>query len=287
MNAHVRKFASGEYAAESQRLLNELAKAMLCLTDARRKGDYDASLGRAEGGSAKKRTLEQILLGRKVIEPAQLEKARNYANAVGLEIRDALVQQKMAKPEIVMQAYAESVGLPYVDLAEMVIDPELVAKVPVVTARHHSCVPVIVDEGQLLMASPNPLAPDVEDDLRLRIGMPVRSVLCTATGVNDAINIHFSKEAAASQLAAGTAAPPSAGEDKADRATDTATAPIDPATLAENLKKRKLTALVSFNFAFMATMFYLTMLKAPPTGLIPLGGVVAGLVFAVFPTGKK
>lgn len=47
MNGHVRKFAAGDYAGPSQELLNELAKAMLCLTDARRKREYDASLGAA------------------------------------------------------------------------------------------------------------------------------------------------------------------------------------------------------------------------------------------------
>ena len=52
MNAHVRKYAAGEYGAQSQELLNELAKAMLCLTDNLRKAEYDASLGRqtAAGG---------------------------------------------------------------------------------------------------------------------------------------------------------------------------------------------------------------------------------------------
>ncbi|MCA9102625.1 MAG: general secretion pathway protein GspE [Planctomycetales bacterium] len=292
MNAHVRKFAAGDYAAQSQELLNELAKAMLCLTDARRKEDYDASLGRA-GGGGKKRTLEQILLGRKVIEPAQLEKARKYASAVGLEIRDALVQQKLAKPEVVMQVYAESEGLPYVELSEMVIDPELVAKVPAVTARHHSCVPVLIDEGQLLMASPNPLAPEVEDDLRLRIGMPVRSVLCTATGVNDAIKIHFPKEAAQSQIAAAGAKQAAPSAEKSAEG-EVAAATLDPAAAAERAKQRKLSAVMAFNFIFMATMFYLMMFKSPPTGFVkalifalPLGAVVAGAVFALFPSGKK
>ena len=32
LNAHVRKYASGKYSAQSQELLNELARAMLCLT---------------------------------------------------------------------------------------------------------------------------------------------------------------------------------------------------------------------------------------------------------------
>ena len=38
LNAQVRKYASGQYGNQSQQLLNELAKAMLCLTDAKRKG---------------------------------------------------------------------------------------------------------------------------------------------------------------------------------------------------------------------------------------------------------
>ena len=46
MNEHVRKFALGEHAVRSQELLNELAKAMLCLTDQQRKREYDAALGR-------------------------------------------------------------------------------------------------------------------------------------------------------------------------------------------------------------------------------------------------
>jgi len=33
LNAHVRKYATGQYLLRSQELLNELAKAMLCLTD--------------------------------------------------------------------------------------------------------------------------------------------------------------------------------------------------------------------------------------------------------------
>ena len=114
MNAHVRKFAAGEFAKQSQDLLNELAKAMLCLTDAQRKGEYDASLGRKDAkAEGKTRTFEEILLATKVIDQAALDKARNFAQAINVEVRDALVQQKLAKYEAVLPAYAESIGLPY------------------------------------------------------------------------------------------------------------------------------------------------------------------------------
>jgi hypothetical protein len=201
MNAHVRKFAAGEFAARSQELLNELARAMLCLTDAERKRDYDASLGRKEGGPGRRHTLEEILLASKAIDPARLDKARNYAKAVGLEVRDALVQQKAVAPDVVMLAYAESVGLPYVELADVGVDEALVPQVPAALARQHACVPVLSDRGQVLMASPNPLPPDVEEELRLRLNMPVRTVLCTAGSINPLITRYYARDPAAAEPA--------------------------------------------------------------------------------------
>ena len=218
LNAHVRKFATGEYADLSQQLLNSLAKAMLCLTDARRKAEYDASLGRRDSGPGRRRTLEEILIFRKVVDTSQLERARNYADAVGLEVRDALVQQKLASADIVMQAYAESVGLPYIDLSDIGVDESLVPKMPAMLARQHSCAPVMVDEGQLLLASPNVLRPEVEEEMRLRVGLPVRSVLCTPSGIHKLVDKYYPKEAAQAEMAGGQAA---AGKNAAKEAEST------------------------------------------------------------------
>lgn len=194
MNSHVRKYATGEYAAESQKLLIELAKAMLCLTDVQRKREYDASLGRAAATEGDRRSFEEVLLAGKLIDQDQLTKARNYATAVNVDIRDAVLQQKLAEPEAVMLAFAESQGLPYVVLDDVGVDEQLVPHIPPSTARQHSCVPIMADDGQLLMASPNPLVPDVEEDLRLRLGMPVRTVLCTPASINAAIAKHYPRD---------------------------------------------------------------------------------------------
>jgi hypothetical protein len=205
LNAQVRKYAAGQYGQRSQELLNELARAMLCLTDATRKAEYDASLGRKEEAKLG-RTLEEILIRRKVVDTAQLAKARNYANAVGVEIREALVQQKLAPQDVVMQAYAESVGVSFIDLDDIQIDEGLVPQVPALMARQHSCVPLLIDDGVLLMASPNLLTPDVEEELRLRLGVPVRTVLCTPAQIHAVVDKHFPKEAADAELARGGAA---------------------------------------------------------------------------------
>ncbi len=195
MNAHVRKYASGDFATQSQKLLNELAKAMLCLTDVQCKREYDASLGRKDLGEGRRRTFEEVLLSNQVLQREQLDKARKYANAVGLELRDAILQQKLATPEAVTLAFAEAMGLPYVELEDVGVDAELAAMIPPTLARQHHCVPVMSDGSQVLMATPHPLIPDVEEELRLRLGMPVRTVLCTPAGINQAIATYYPRDA--------------------------------------------------------------------------------------------
>jgi hypothetical protein len=301
LNAHVRKFAAGEFAAQSQALLNELAKAMLCLTDAKRKSEYDASLGRIETQPGKRRTVEELFLLRKVLDRDQLDKARSFADAVGVEIHDAVVQQKLAKPEVAMQIYAESLGVPYVDLSETGVDVEMVPFVPAILARQHSCVPVMVDDGQVLMASPHPLKHEVEDELRLRLGMPVRPVLCTVQNVNVAINRFYTKEAAAAELKAGpkpipTTAP--AGGKAEASAKPAKAAKERPAEqskitlLGVEMRYPVAVALMAFNFSFMAAIFAQMFLMKPAPGFfksVPIGlaaGAVVGAVAYLATRGK-
>ena len=283
MNAHVRKYASGDFAAQSQKLLNELAKAMLCLTDARRKSEYDLTLGRKDAGQGKRLSFEELLLSRKVVDPAQLAKARTFANTINVEVRDAVVQQKLAKSDTVMQLYAESIGLPFIDLSDTPIDESLVPRVPTYLARQHSCAPVMIDDNQVIMATPNPLVPDVEEELRLRIGMPVRTVLCTTGQINEAIQKYYGKDAAAAEMASKGSAPPKTAAAAADQpAGSAAAAPsASPISRAEQKKKNAMAALMGFNFAFMASMFAQMMLRN--AGFMSKLGysAVAGLAVAV------
>ncbi len=255
MNAHVRKFAAGEFAQQSQDLLNELARAMLCLTDKQRKAEYDATLGRKDAsGGAKGRNFEQILLASKLVDQAQLDKARNFSKAVGVDVRDALVQQKIARYEEVLPAYAESIGLPYLDLSDVPINQQLVASIPPHIARTHSCVPVMIDNNELLIASPNPLDPNVEEELRLRFSMPVRSVLCTPRNVNEVITKYVPKDASApAPPPAAAVAPPAAGTAPAPAAAPVAKAPTGPMTDDEKKERQQLTMIAFFGTGMVLT----------------------------------
>ncbi|MHC4405032.1 MAG: GspE/PulE/PilB domain-containing protein, partial [Planctomycetota bacterium] len=250
MHARVRKFATGPQSGLARELLNELARAMLCLTDAHRKREYDASLGRKQEGPGQRRRLEEILLANKVVDQEQLDRARRFADQVGLDVRDAILQQKLAPSDAVMLAYAESEGMPYIELGEVGVDEQLVAQIPPVTARQHSCVPIMTDGGQVLMASPNPLVPDVEEELRLRFGVPIRTVLCTPVSLNQAIAKYYPRDAA------GPVAAPAPAKKKAAPKKAAAEREAKPVTTKEQTRQRLLFSVIAFNLAVILVMLF-------------------------------
>jgi hypothetical protein len=226
MSAHVRKYLATEYADKAHGLLNELTKAMLCLTDSRRKSDYDATLGRSAKGETRKRSLEEILIKRKVVDAEQMAKAKKLAAAIGVELHEALVQQKIPA-NVVSQALAESQGLSYVDLQEIEFDLDLIGKMPAMMARQYSAVPLMIDNDRILVASPNPLPANLEDELRLRMGMTIRSVICTPAAVHEIVNKFYPREAAAREMGVTSA------QDAEDAEEE-----FDPEAIAERKKNR-------------------------------------------------
>ncbi len=288
LNAHVRKFATGEFGEQSQDLLNELAKAMLCLTDAKRKREYDASLGRKDSAQGEARGFEEILLAGKVIDQSQLDDARRFADAVNVDIHVAVLQKKFAPADVIMLAYAESVGLPYIELADVGVAEHLVPRVPATLARLNSCVPVMDDGGVVLMASPAALLPDIEEELRLRLEMPVRTVLCTSEGINAAIAKYFPHDAP--QM---VAAPSKQG--KAKRPAKAAPAPADPEAIEEWKKQRIAFSIMGFCLTVTACVLVKSLvLGGVDTGALVwlaltaalLGGAVAGVTFGVMTSRK-
>lgn len=200
LSVHVRKQLQGKAAPVAHKLLGEMTKAMLCLTDNSRKDDYDRSLGRTDGAERKLHKLEDLLIARKVLTSEQLVKAQKFSHVTGVELHDAIVQQKLASAETVAQMRAESLGVPFVDMAEAEFDAEVIAKVPAVLGRQHTILPLAIENGQVMVAATGPLSPAVEDELRLRTGMPPRLVLAAPAKLHEAVNKFYTKDAAAAEM---------------------------------------------------------------------------------------
>jgi hypothetical protein len=194
LNAHVKKYQSGQHSVRSQELLNELAKAMLCLTDPAAKREYDESLGRVfrdEGGASGPRSLGRILEERGVVSHEQVKEAEDFADARGLTLRDAVVQMKLTDATTAAQALAEELGRSFLDLADVTPDDAVLDKVPRSTVKRHSVLPLFIDDDTLLVACVNEPDQELEDEIRLRFELPIRPVIATPLAINQGIAKYY------------------------------------------------------------------------------------------------
>lgn len=282
LNAHVRKYATGQYSNESQVLLNELAKAMLCLTDDEAKQEYDQSLGRViddRDATTGRRPMTSYLVDDGVISAEQVREVKAHSERTGLSIRDTLVQLKMAEADVAARAYAKELGRPYVDLADMLPDDSILDQVPRSVVRRHVCLPLFIDhEGVLVACAEEPDA-ELQDEIRLRFNMPIRPVIATPLSINQGIAKYY---------AAGLrkeAAEPVKGS-KTKSSGQVAAKPVSQMSDEEKHNRRQLGMLamcwVVIGFGLMDTFilydFIYKKMKLPE--LIPYSAILLGLPLA-------
>jgi len=196
LNTHIRKFASGQYSVPSQDLLNEMAKAMLCLTDPERKREYDESLGRVfeeESGFLGSQSVGDYLVSKGNLSREQAKEAESFADARGLSMRDAVVQMKLVDVETATKAFAQELRLSFVDLTQMLPDDSVLDKIPRNIVKRNSILPLFIDDDVLLVACVHEPTPELEEELRLRVGVPIRGVIATPLAVNQGIAKYYAQ----------------------------------------------------------------------------------------------
>lgn len=220
LNTHVRKYATGQYSVISQNLLNELAKAMLCLTDPERKREYDESLGRVfEEDESAVVPMERVLVKQGHIDRDQMKEAQDFAESHGLTMRDTVVQMKLVDDQVATQAYATELGVPYVDLDDMAPEFRILKRLPQPVAKRNTILPLFIDDDVLLVACGDEITHELEDELRLRYNLPVRRALATPRGITAGISRYYGEMddmIAAEEEAGDVALSPIDGGDKSD-----------------------------------------------------------------------
>ncbi len=194
LNGHVRKYATGQYSVQSQDLLNEMAKAMLCLTDPVRKREYDEGLGRefeAELDEFGRQPLLDVLVRNGDLSREQQTEVEEFADRRGLSHRDAVVQMNLVKPTKAAQALAVQLGYSFVDLDDMLPEDDALDLVSRAMVKRNSFVPLFIDDGQLLVAVVDQIDHELEDELRMRYEVPIRPVIVTPRSINQSIAQYY------------------------------------------------------------------------------------------------
>ncbi len=276
LNTHVRKYATGQYSVQSQDMLNELAKAMLCLTDSERKRDYDEGMGRefpAELDEFGRQPLIDVLIKQGKLERSQKSEIEEFADRRGLSHRDAVVQMKLVDPEAAAKALAIQLGYSYIDLEDVLPEDSALDQVPRSLVKQYSFIPLFVDDDRLLIAVIDEIEHELEEELRLRYGVPVRPVIAVPRAINQGIAKYYApgmRDEVEAAPAKGKAAPKKGDEKGTKTKSKDKPAPArkskEAVSLsAEEKQQRRQMGILMMCLSIMIPMFTLVFFNMSPT----------------------
>jgi len=130
--------------------------------------------------------LGRVLVSSGVITQEQLESALGELG--GRSLSTVLVEQGVADEVRIARAVAESMGLAFVDLGAIDIDPSAATLISVDLARRHACLPIKIQDDELVVALSDPANIFAIDDLRIVTGYEVRPVVAPESDLMQAID---------------------------------------------------------------------------------------------------
>src|SRR3989454_10827308 len=134
------------------------------------------------------RRLGEILVHERVTTSDVVEKALGRARTTGERVGEALVALGAVKDDDVLRALAQQQNLAYLSRDELPSPLPIVKNLSPKYLRQYVVCPVSVENGQLTVATADPLNPVVVDDLRQFTGLAVKLVVSSAEAITEAID---------------------------------------------------------------------------------------------------
>lgn len=133
----------------------------------------------------------QILVNEGIVTPEQLEAGLKEQKKTGDFICTILVRLGFASEEKVFSVLSKQIGIPYMRIKHIEIPTSVIEKVPAKFASYYKIVPLEIKDNTLIIAMANPLDIRTLDDLRLLLGIEIRSVLSTEQEILEAIYKYY------------------------------------------------------------------------------------------------
>ena len=158
--------------------------------------------------------LGTLLLERRLLTREQLDVALEEQARTRKSLGRVLIDQGTVAEHDLVSTLAAQIGLEYVDLAEVQVDPTAVATVPATLARRYQALPIQWDEGRLVVAMADPSNVFALDDIRTITGAEIKTVVATRTAILEAVDRHHTLEGDVEDISAQASA--SADDDMDD-----------------------------------------------------------------------
>jgi len=132
----------------------------------------------------------EILVRKGLLTPQQLQLARRH-QAEGKRLDQAAVGMGLVSEEEALRALGEELGIDYVDLSEVKIDPSILKNFPVKFVYRESLFPIREENGRLVIATSDPFNLYPLDELATATGKTVVPVLASQAEIAKLIKTYL------------------------------------------------------------------------------------------------
>lgn len=137
--------------------------------------------------------LGEMLVERKLITPAQLNRALHEQQRWGGVLGNYLVTMDIIDEKTLIEVIAEQLKLPWIDLTHTFVDPEAASLLPLDVCERYGLIAFRTDDARrfLDVAMSDPMSTDAHDVVRTRTRLNVRQYVAGPRAIAHAINVTF------------------------------------------------------------------------------------------------
>lgn len=135
-------------------------------------------------------TLKQMILDGRVLTEAELQAGVEYAKSAGITLSEALLQKNIITDGNLGKLIASSLGIPFVNLADLTISDAVYRLVPDKFARIHKIVPFARDADGLKVAMAEPGDKQVVAALEKKTQQRIIVHFATERDIHNALQLH-------------------------------------------------------------------------------------------------
>lgn len=140
----------------------------------------------------KKTDLTDILRKKNLLTDEQVSEVKLEHINTGRDVKAILVERGLVKEKELIQAQAELLDIPFIELASVGLSPDILSKIPESVARHYLLLPFIEENGILSVAMKDPMDLQLIEFIETKTGNKVKPFMAQPSEIERMINEGYS-----------------------------------------------------------------------------------------------
>ncbi len=145
-----------------------------------------------------RKKLGEMLVDAGLITTEQVNKALEFSRKNGVRLGKALIRMNILEEPDIIKTLSKQLKIPYVDVGNILFDPEIVTLIPEAFAKKNKVIPLFLVDDTLTVAVSDPLNVYIIDDLSNIVGKKINVVISTESDIENALRNFYANDSALS-----------------------------------------------------------------------------------------